>query len=761
MKHILFLLLMLLPIHGIASLRKSSKGVLDYVDLFVGTSNSRWMLGPYASVPYGMVQLGPDNQDGEWMAGYEYSFASVRGFSHIHAYAHAGLLIMPAAQDFTQYGGSVSSAYRGAGAGYHSRMLKNTEKAYPGYYGCELYDAECKAEMTATTHCGFHRYTFHEKDNVRILLSSLVVSEYTPSVVEAHFEAKNNKEVEGYARMRGIYGDYTLYFAIEFNKAFKNLNGWVGDKVFSDVDSVHGKDDVGAFVNYATREGEEIMLKVGLSLVDIEGARNNLHEELAACGWDFEAVARQAAEEWEKRLSSIEVYGDERDKKKFYTNFYRAICKQTWSDCDGRYRDTYGKIHQLPQGQKMYGGDAFWNTYWNVNTLLSLVHTDLMNGWVQTQLELYKEFGWTNNGPTGLKMSGIMDVTHEIALMVSAYQKGIRDYDVEKLYEAVSHNSKEQGKRFGFGGMGCLSGMEYLNVYDSLGYVPYEMNQASRTLDYAFTDYCAAQLAKSFGKEADYKLFLKRSGNWRNQLHPELKYQVPRSADGSWKTDFNKFSGEGWVEGNSWQYTWYVPHDVPGLVEAIGRDTFNNRLEEGFEKSRKHKFAAHAFDRYQPIPFEYYINHGNEANMQASFLFNYAGKPWLTQKYSREILDVFYGDTPYEGWGGDEDEGQMGAWFVIASMGLFEMDGGVTSEPQFDLSSPLFDKVVIHIDPRYNGGKPFVIKAVNNSPQNIYIQSATLNGTPLQTPKIRFKDVVAGGTLVLKMGPEPNYKWGI
>ena len=215
------------------------------------------------------------------------------------------------------------------------------------------------------------------------------------------------------------------------------------------------------------------------------------------------------------------------------------------------------------------------------------------------------------------------------------------------------------------------------------------------------------------------------------------------------------------MEGNSWQYTWYVPHDVPGLVEAIGRDTFNCRLEEGFEKSRKHKFAAHAFDRYQPVPFEYYINHGNEANMQASFLFNYSGKPWLTQKYSREILDAFYGDTPYEGLGGDEDEGQMGAWFVIASMGLFEVDGGVTSEPQFDLSSPLFDKVVIHIDPRYHGGKSFVIKAINNSPQNVYIQSATLNGTPLQKPKIKFKDVVAGGTLILKMGPKPNTHWGV
>lgn len=740
---------------------EEKKSPVEMADIFVGTSNSRWMLGPYASVPYGMVQLGPDNQDGEWMCGYEYSFASVRGFSHIHAYAYSGLLIMPTAQDFTKDGGTVSSAYRGAGAGYHSRILKETEKGTPGYYSCDLYDSACRAELTATTHCGVHKYTFQKKDLVRIMLSSLVPAEYTPSVSKAEFKKTDDKTVEGYAAMNGIYGAYTVYFSIQFNKPFKSFNGWAENDVRHNVEEISGQKDVGAFVTYSPEDGEEIMLKVGLSVVDMEGARNNLKQELGSFGWDFDAMVKSAQQQWADRLNTIEVEGSEENRKKFYTNFYRSICKQTWSDADGRYTDTYGKIQQLPANGKMFGGDSFWNSYWNYNSLFSLVATDYLNGWVQTQLELYDKTGWTSVGPSGLKMTGIMNVTHEIALMVSAYQKGIRDYDVNKLYDAVSHNSKEQGKRIDYGVGAGLSGMERLDTYDKLGYVPSDLDAASRTLDYAYTDYCAGQLAKAFGKTEDYDKFIKRSSNWKNQFHPDLKYQVPRNSNGVWKENYSPFSGDHWIEGNGWQYSFYVPHDIKGVIALTGQDLFNQRLEEGFEKSVKHDFAAHAFDRHQTEAFEYYINHGNEPNMQASFLFNYSGKPWLTQKYSRAILDQYYGNTPYNGWGGDEDEGQMGAWFVIASMGLFEMNGGVTDNPEFDLSSPLFDKITIHIDKRYNGGKPFVIKSKNNSRENVYIQSASLNGVPLTKPKLSFKDVVKGGELILEMGDKPNYQWGV
>lgn len=751
--HLLIVLLTCLLLTGYG---QTAKKPVDYVNVFTGTSNSRWMLGPYAGVPYGMVQLGPDNQESGWMAGYEYSIMNVTGFSHLHAWTMAGLMVMPATQDFTKDNGASSKAYRGAGAGFHSRILKETEKASPGYYSCELYDAGCKAELTASTHCGFHKYTFQANNDARILLALNFPVEYGVDIRNAEFNKIGNNVVEGFAQTGAAYGEYTLYFTIQFNKPFKSLNGWNNESILTQVDQIKGKKDMGAFVTYSTQENEAIMLKVGLSLVDMEGARNNLKTELDPFGWNFEAAAASAREQWNALLSRIEVKGSELNKEKFYTNFYRSFAKQTWSDVDGRYRDPYNRIQQLPSGGVMYGGDAFWNSFWNYNTILTLIAPDIMNNWVRTELELYDKTGWTNNGPTGLKMTGIMDVTHEIALMVSAYQKGIRNYDVNKLYKAVRHNGMVQGIRPPGEG---LSGMERLNVYNRLGYVPLEIDAASRTLDYAYTDFCAAQLAKAMKQDADYTFFLGRSGNWKNQFHPELKMQVPKDSLGRWMEDFDPFSGKHWIEGNAWQYTWYVPHDVDGLVKLMGKDLFNKRLEEGFEKSVQHNFAAHAFDRHQDIAFEYYINHGNEGNMQASFLFNYSGKPWLTQKYSRAILDKFYGNTPYHGWEGDEDEGQMGGWFVIASMGLFEMNGGVTDDPFFDLTSPLFDEITIHLDKMYNGGKPFVIKTIDNSDDNIYIQSATLNGKSLNEPKLKFREMVKGGELVFKMGPKPNMDW--
>jgi len=751
---LLFVILACLSLSGFG---QTAKKPVDYVNVFTGTSNSRWMLGPYAGVPYGMVQLGPDNQESGWMAGYEYSIMNVTGFSHLHAWTMAGLMVMPAIQDFTKDNGASSKAYRGAGAGFHSRILKETEKASPGYYSCELYDAGCKAELTATTHCGFHKYTFKACDDVRILLALNFPTEYEVDIRNAVFIKIGNNIIEGFARTGAAYGEYTLYFTIQFSKPFKALNGWNNDTILNNVDQIKGKKDVGAFVTYSTKENEAIMMKVGLSLVDMEGARNNLKTELDPFGWNFEAVFASAHERWNSLLSRIEVKGSEQNKEKFYTNLYRSFAKQTWSDADGRYADPRNEIQQLPKDGVMYGGDAFWNTFWNFNTILSLIAPDIMNNWVTTELELFDKTGWTNNGPTGLKLTGIMEVTHEIALMVSAYQKGIRNYDVNKLYKAVRHNGMEQGIRPPGKG---LSGMERLNAYNRLGYVPYEIDAASRTLDYSYTDFCTAQLAKAMNQTADYTFFLKRSNNWKNQFHPELKMQVPKDSLGNWMRDFDPFSGKHWIEGNSWQYTWYVPHDIDGLVNLMGKDFFNQRLEEGFEKSVKHNFAAHAFDRHQEIAFEYYVNHGNEGNMQASFLFNYSGKPWLTQKYSRAILEKFYGNTPYHGWEGDEDEGQMGGWFVIASMGLFEMNGAVTNEPVFDLTSPLFDEIIIHVDKMYNGGKPFVIKTINNSDVNVYIQSATLNGKSLTEPKLKFEELVKGGELVFKMGLKPNMDWG-
>ncbi len=760
MKSGILLLFFLISFMGYAGL-KPTKQPIDYVDVFTGTSNSRWMLGPYASVPYGMVELGPDNQASGWMGGYEYSLMNVSGFSHIHAWTMSGLRVMPAIQDFTKDDGAPDRPYRGASAGYHSRIDKATEKALPGYYSCYLYDAGCKAELTATTRCGFHKYTFDKTVEARIILSLLFPAEDQAEITDAKIVMVNDSLVEGYANTivpSTKNQEYKLHFSIQFSKPFKSMGGWVNDSIIENTTLISGSGDVAAFVNYTTQAGEPVMLKVGLSLVDLDGARRNLETELGGFQWDFNKVVCAAHKQWNDLLSRIRVEGRENDKKKFYTNLYRSFAKQTWNDVDGRYCDPFEEIRQLPKGQDIYGGDAFWNTYWNFNTILSLIAPGIMNNWVSTQLELFKHTGWTNNGPTGLEHTRVMGVTHEIALMVSAWQKGIRNYDTNLLWGAVKHNATEQGKKLDKTGN---VGMEWLDIYNKLGYVPYDISRrSSRTLDYSFTDFCTAQLAKETGKPDDYSFFIKRSDNWKNQFNPDVKWQMPRDSKGNWKTDNNIFSGELWSEGNAWQYSFYVPHDIPGVVKLMGKELFNQRLEEGFQKSEKFLFAAHALDRVQSKISEYYINQGNEVNLQASYLFNYSGKPWLTQKYTRAILNSYYGDTPYHGWEGDEDEGQMGGWFVITAMGLFEMNGGVTANSIVDLTAPLFSKITITLDPKYHKGKSFVIISENNTPENVYIQSATLNGKPLQKSWIFFADIVNGGTLKYVLGNKPNINWG-
>lgn len=738
----------------------SAKEPVDYVDVFIGTSNSRWMLGPYAQLPFGMVQLGPDNQGNVWMGGYEYAINSVSGFSHIHAWTMGGLMIMPTTADLALTNPSVDSPYKGANAGYHSRILKETEKAFPGYYSVYLFDHEVKAELSATTRCGIHRYTFPEREESRILIDLLFPTEwdYSFSIQDACITKVSSTELEGYADCLSgpwsSFNNYKLHFVIRFDKPFLQLNGWNEGKEENDIQSIQGKDDIGVYAVFKTKEKEEITVSTGLSLVGIEQARLNMKTELGALNYDFDKVVAQARNIWNDLLGKVIVESDnEQDKVKFYTNLYRSYAgKQTWNDVDGSYVDACENVRQLTSGN-MYGGDAFWNTYWNLNGLWSVLTPHIIDDWVTTQLEMFKHTGWTSKGPTGIEYSGIMEGSHETALMVAAYQKGIRK-DGEAIYNAVLKNVTEPGIRHPCKGS---TGNPFLDIYDKYGYMPREVSVVSKTLDYAYDDWCVAQLAQALGHKKTAKKLSDRSMNYKNVFHPETKFVMCRDSSGVWDPEFDIFSNKGFIEGNSWQYSWYVPHDIAGLVNFLGKDLFNNRLEEGFAKSAKHKFAAHVFDRTMGQSAEFYINHGNEVNMCTPFLFNYSGKPWLAQKWTREILHSFYGSSPYHGWEGDEDEGQLGAWFVMSAMGLFEMDGGVAKNPAFDLVSPLFSKITIKLDKAYYKGETFVIEARNNTPENTYIQKALLNGKELKQPQIPFSVITEGGELILEMGNTPNF----
>jgi predicted alpha-1,2-mannosidase len=386
-----------------------------------------------------------------------------------------------------------------------------------------------------------------------------------------------------------------------------------------------------------------------------------------------------------------------------------------------------------------------------------LVNPDLTNNWCKSLLEIYNTGGWLPKGPAGIEYSGIMEASHEIALIVAAYQKGIRDFDVETAFKAIVHQQTEPGGPHKCGG---FAGNKFFADYLQLGYVPHEAGQVSNTLEYAFDDWCVAQMAKALGKKKEYEQFIKRAGNFKNVWDPESKYIRMKHKDGSWVKEWTpycctSFSGTGYLEGNAWQYSFFNPHDVQGILNLMGKDEFNTRLNDGFVKSSKFNFNADG-DIYDRVP----INHGNQPNMQAAWLFNYSGKPWLTQFWSREIMDKYYGTTPIHGWLGDEDEGQMGAWFVMSAMGLFETEGGTSAKPFYEIGSPLFEKITIQLDPEYYPGKTFTIEAKNTSATNRYVQSAMLDGKPLNKPWFYHSELVDGGKLELVMGDHPNEKWG-
>jgi predicted alpha-1,2-mannosidase len=742
-------------------LLSAQKKPVDYVDCFIGTSNSRWMLGPYAQVPFGMVQLGPDNQGDKWMGGYEYAINSVSGFSHLHAWTMGGLMMMPTTADLALTNPGPDSPYKGANAGYHSRILKETEIAKPGYYAVDLYDHKVKVEITTTTHCGFQKYTFPTSKESRILIDLLFPTEwdYGFKVRDAKISKVSDTEIEGYADCISgnwsSFNDYKLHFVIRFSRPFAKFHGIKEGNQVPDISSIEGAGDVGAYVVYQTEEGDDVMVQTALSLVDMDGARRNLSAEMDPFNWNFDQCVAQASTVWNDLLGRIVVEGDnEKDKTKFYTNLYRSYCgKQTWSDVDGRYRDACENVRQLEPGQAVYGGDAFWNSYWNLNGLWSIITPKIIDNFVTTQLEMFEHTGWTSKGPAGIEYSDIMEGSHEIALMVAAYQKGIRK-DGDAIYKAIHKMGTTPGQSFECGGGVGQHDLEY---YNKFGYMPREIGVVSKTLDYAYDDFCIAQLAKRLGKKKDASFFNDRSQNYKNVFHPEYKYVVMKDSLGNWDPNFDKFSNKGFIEGNSWQYSWYVPHDTKGLIKTLGgKSAASERLIDGFEKSRAHNFAAHVFDRTLGQSAEFYINQGNEVNMSSPFIFNYLKQPWLCQQYTREILERFYGATPYHGWEGDEDEGQLGSWFVMTALGLFEMDGGVTANSFVEITSPLFNKTTIKLDNSYYKGVEFSIEAKNNAKNNVYIQRATLNGVELKEPRIPFKAIVNGGALVLEMGDTPN-----
>lgn len=560
-----------------------------------------------------------------------------------------------------------------------------------------------------------------------------------------------------------------IYFALDIDTPPETLGGWDGDgnRVDGDVTGTDG----GVFLKLPVQAGQEVMLKVALSLTGEAGAVKNLDTELPH--WDFDSVRRDAFAEWDRKLGAIEVEGGtEAQRIKFYTDLYHSLCgRRRVCDVDGSYIDNTGEgpvvrtVPQGPDGNPVYehhNSDAFWGSQWTINILWPLLYPTATHHFCHTFLDVYRNGGLVPRGMSGGSYTFVMIGAGSTGLFVSAAQRGIGGLDLEEVYTALGKNHLPGGlmSKSGYEHETCVGGgIEY---YIDRGYVPegieadgIHRDGAGMTLDYAYYDWCLAQLARKLGKREEYRLLMRRAQSYRNIYNPETGFMHPRGFDGNFTPDFDPFSEFGFCEANGWQSLWYVPHDVMGLADLMGgAGVFISRLDELFERAREHGFVAPG--RH----CDSYINYGNQPSTHLAHLFNYVGAPWLSQKWVGEVMRAAKSDiTPYGGYGGDEDQGLMGSLNALMAMGLFSMRGGCDIDPVYEITTPIFDRTVIHLDrDYYPGAEPFMIETTGAGYP--YIQSAELNGHPLHRCWFRHSDLSTGGKLSLELGPRPTIDWG-
>jgi predicted alpha-1,2-mannosidase len=749
----------------------------NYVDPNIGTAHSRWFFYTPAAMPHGMAKLAPStnghygNPSGWEAVGYDARHNSIEGFVHFHEWQVGGIAIMPVTGPLKVIPGDLEKP----GEGYRSRFERKNEVAEPGYYKVLLDDYNITAELTATRRVGFHKYTFPKNGQSRIIFDIGNVQGESGPVTDASIRMTDDTHFEGFVTTDPKYvqkydkgGSVSMYFRGEVNRKPETVGAFNASGIQPNATSAKGK-GAGLFLEYKTTDNEVIELKVGLSYTSIENAKQNLKAEAATL--TFDQARNLAAKTWQKELGKLSVRGsNEDDKIKFYTGLYHALLgRGIANDVNGDFPKHDGTIgHLLPakNGRSkydFYNTDAIWGAFWNLTQLWALSYPEHYTGFVQTQLKIYQERGWFGDGIANSNfVSGVG--TNFVGLAIAAaYNIGLRDYDVSLAYEAVKKN--ELGYQDRLEGSGKLD----LKAFLKHGYSPtLEEDKtdstgsrfaASHTLEYSFSTFAAAQMAKSLGHKEDYKKLIKYSNGWSLIFDPKEKLIHPRDTAGTFIDKFDPYEPwRGFQEGNAIQYTFYVPHNPAGLISKIGKGDFNNRLNTIFETAQKNSFGGgKEIDAFAGIKSVY--NHGNQPNLHASWLFNFSGKPWLTQKWTRAICNEFYGTEPIHGYGygQDEDQGQLGSWYVMAALGLFDVKGFTDSRPIVEIGSPLFNKAIIQL----GNGKKLVIEAKNNSAENVYVQSAQWNGEPLNNCWMYRDEVMKGGRLVLVMGKQPNTNWGV
>jgi len=758
----------------------SGQSVLKYVDPDIGTAHSRWFFYTPAAVPGGMAKLAPStnghygNASGWEAVGYDTRQNSIEGFVHFHEWQVGGVSFMPTIGELKVKPGGLDTL----NSGYRSHFDRKNQIAEPGYYKVLLDDYNITAELTATKRVGFHRYTFPQNDQSHIILDIGNVQGESGPVIDAGIKMLDDTHFEGfvytYPKYVKIYdpdGKVNMYFYGEINKKPDNIGSFTANGITQASRSANGK-GAGLFLNYKTTENETIEIKVGLSYTSIANAKLNLETE--ANGISFDQAKARAQQTWQHELSKIYVEGkNDTDKVKFYTGLFHALLgRGIASDVNGAYPKHGGVIGQLQTdaqgkpGHDFINTDAIWGAFWDLTQLWSLSYPGSYEDFVHTQLQVYKDKGWFGDGIANSEyISGVG--TNFVGLTIAAaYQAGIRDYDVNLAYKAIRANELGwKGRKPGSGKMDVKPFTEY-------GYVPFLENyggnytadstgavfSASHTLEYSFSAFAAAQMAKALGKEKDYQKLIKYSNGWRYLYNPANKLIQPKKADGTFIDKFDPYAPwRGYQEGNAMQYTFYVPQNPEALIAIQGKDYFNNNLDEIFQKSEKDGFGGgKTINAFAGITSIY--NHGNEPSLHISWLFNFSGKPWLTQKWTRRICDEFYGVEPIHGYGygQDEDQGQLGSWYVMTALGLFDVKGFTDAKPIVELSSPIFDKATIAL----GNHKQLIIETKNNSKENVYIQSVKFNGKLLNNCWLYRDELMQGGKMVFTMGKQPNKAWG-
>lgn len=711
----------------------------QYVDPYIGTGDhGHVFLG--ANVPFGLVQLGPSNipQTWDWTSGYHISDSTIIGFSHMHLSGTGigdlgDINIMPAIGNVKLARGNEKDPQ----SGMYSLFRRETEKVKPGYYAVHLDRYNVDVELTATKRVGFHKYTFPQSADSKVIID-LENGQCWDTPTEGYLIQENDSVISGYRYSKGWASDQRIFFTAIFSKPIKKFV--VSDSIGVQEGNTIKSSRIYGQALFDTKDNEEILVRVALSPVSIDNAKLNMQSELN--NWNFAKTVQNADKAWNEELNKIIISADDdKTKKIFYTALYHTmIAPSEFCDVNNDYRGADAQMH-AKGAFKNYTTFSLWDTYRAAHPLMTIIHPEKVNDIINTMLTIYQQQGklpvWHLMGCETDCMIG----NPAISVVADAILKGYDGFDKELAYEAMK-NSAMLDER----------GLNYLKEY---GYIPYdkESEGLSKSMEYAIADWSLAQVAKQMGKTEDYDYFLKRSKSYSHYFDPSIGFMRGLSSNGKFRPNFNPFESvhrdNDYAEGNGWQYTWLVPHDVQGLIDLFGSDEkFAQKLDSLFIVEGS--LGEHASPDISGLIGQY--AHGNEPSHHVIYLYPYIGQPWKTADRAREVMSMLYTDQP-AGLSGNEDVGQMSAWYILSALGFYQVEpaGG-----KYIFGSPIINEATIKV----KDGKTFKIIAKNNSATNKYIQSVTLNGKAYDKYYINFKDIEVGGTLEFVMGEKPSETWG-